>query len=196
MLAEIQRLEEDKEQHQKEINDLEKELLSNNCLQSHAKENIVNRLSNMKSLQITRSSMHAGSETYKHRILANQGKFAANDLNGIENNFEGISDGPERTVSMREASTVNRDSSTSVEFFSSLEQRPSQAYASPYKTANWRATLNNPLNFRQTTGLNPILEGHEEGRYDGSIVSLRSSEQRFTDINEADEADANRDTLL
>ena len=32
MLAEIQKLEDDKEQHQKEIGDLEKELLSNNCL--------------------------------------------------------------------------------------------------------------------------------------------------------------------
>ena len=48
MLAEIQRLEDDKEQHQKEINELEKELLGNNCLQSHARESIVNRISNMK----------------------------------------------------------------------------------------------------------------------------------------------------
>ena len=117
--------------------------------------------------------MHVGSESYKQRILVNQGKFAANDLSGIENDFGGI--GGDCGVALREASTVNRDSSASVEFFSALEQRPSHAHASPAKPS-WRATLNNPmLNIRQTTGLNPIQEGLEEGRNDGSFASLRSS---------------------
>ena len=80
-------------------------------------------------------------------------------------------------MAFREESTVNRDSSASIEFFSAREQRPSLAQASPTKPANWRSTLNNPLyNVRQTTGLNPIQEGYEEGGGNGSIVSMRSTE--------------------
>ena len=86
---------------------------------------------------------------------------------------------------MREASTVNRDSSASVEFFSALEPRPSHAHAAPAKTANWRSTFNNPLlNVRETTGLNPIDEDLDDGRI-GSIASTIEPEaNRLTVIRE------------
>ena len=239
MLAEIEQLEEDKEQFQREIDDLEKELLSNNCLQVHAKDSIVSRISNIKQSQMTRQSMRAGSEVFKkQRILQNQGKFAAHDLQGmmISNDFSpesGVLSNPSDRRSSRvgggnsfivfreDQSTVNRDSSASIEFFSQLEQRRA---SSPVKnsssTKKKQSTINNLYNsgngysnlhlpratnailnnLRQTTGLNPIQEGvleddDYEGRNDGSMASSTQQQSNFIKLMNTEQMQDNQDDL-